>query len=156
MRISFVFSLDKWQLVSLDYTATFLWLSQARIWISNAMCLFFLMFSKLKWGIVVHLVDIGWIDYTRCLNTLFIKYPCKNITYVLQCHACVNCSKMLYTCAFFFVLSYQIKNYYVNQLYTVISYWLYCSLWASWLTIKHLLLLSLWWNTCVKFLKTYI
>jgi hypothetical protein len=109
MRISFVFSLDKWQLVSLDYTATFLWLSQARIWISNAMCLFFLMFSKLKWGIVVHLVDIGWIDYTRCLNTLFIKYPCKNITYVLQCHACVNCSKMLYTCAFFFcvVLSNQ-------------------------------------------------
>jgi hypothetical protein len=31
-----------------------------------------------------------------------------------------------------------IFHYYVNQLYIVIFYWLYCSLWASWLTIKHL------------------
>jgi hypothetical protein len=119
MRISFLFSLDKWQLVSLDYTATFLWLSQARIWISNAMCLFFLMFSKLKWGIVVHLVDIVWIDYTRCLSTLFIKYPCKNITYVLQYHACVNCSKMLYTCAFFLCCPIKSK----------IIMWINCILW---------------------------
>jgi hypothetical protein len=54
---------------------------------------------------------------------------------------------------FFLYCPIQWKHY-VNQLYTVICYWLYCSLWASWLTIKHLFVVCLFVCLFVCFNRT--
>ena len=58
--------------------------------------------------------------------------------------------------SYFFILfclycPIQWKKYYVNQLYTVTFYWLYCLLWAFWLTIKHLFVVCLfvWLIVCL-------
>ena len=73
------------------------------------------------------------------------KYTWKQISYpVIQMYVRVDILVIYYIFFNFFLfclycpIFIQWKNYYVNQLYTVIFHWLYCSLWASWLTIKHL------------------
>ena len=55
--------------------ATFLCLSQARIWISNVKChgLFYVQWVLLSWEAIVGLVDVCGIDDHHCLNFLFIK-----------------------------------------------------------------------------------
>ena len=42
----------------------------------------------------------------------------------------------------------------MNQLHTVMFYWLYCSLWASWLTIKHLFVCT-WLSNLVAWCKHF-
>jgi hypothetical protein len=53
--------------------ATLLCVSQARTWISNVICrgLFFLMFSELRWEVIVCFVDLEVVDH-HYLNVLFI------------------------------------------------------------------------------------
>ena len=52
--------------------ATFLWLSQAKTWMSNIIGRGFFVFSELMWEIILRFVDIGEIFYHQCLNLLFI------------------------------------------------------------------------------------
>ena len=54
-------------------TATFVYLSQVRTWISNVLCRgFFFMFSEWKWNVIVRFSDIGVMFDHYCLNFLFI------------------------------------------------------------------------------------
>jgi hypothetical protein len=77
-------------------------------------------------------------------RTLPVQLKIRVSTFIKQ-----NCDFIYFFLFVFFVLSYlcQWKKYYVNQLYTIILWFLLiiqmyivCSLtlWASWLTIKHL------------------
>ena len=65
----------------------------------------------------------------------------------------LGASRFIFVFCFCFCIV-QWKNYYVNQLYTVIFYWLYCSLWASWLTIKHLFVCT-WLSSLVAWCKHF-
>ena len=62
-------------LAGLKYPATFLCLSQARIWFSNIIwCCLFFMINMLSWEDIVCFVDIGEIVGHHCSNFLFISF----------------------------------------------------------------------------------
>jgi len=56
------------------HPATSVYLSQAKTWIFNVMCLdhIFLVFSDLRWEVILRFVNVGVIVDHHCLNFLFI------------------------------------------------------------------------------------
>jgi hypothetical protein len=66
---------DDWEPIYQFIPATYLCLSQARIWISIVICCgLFVVFWELRWEI--RFVDIGGIVDHHCLNFLFINHKC--------------------------------------------------------------------------------
>ena len=62
-----------WDSIKQFNSATFLCLSQDRIWISNVICLIF-VFNELKLEAIVRFIDIGGTVDHHSSKFLFIKY----------------------------------------------------------------------------------